>query len=123
LSHCDRAVIDGYGGVFWDKLQDQLRSALDHNGIIASWIDIRAARLPEEQIKTIVDPFLGGDDPFFDTRFTGRVAGFLDKDKREENWPNLQIVIIRKYRSTVGGANSIFQQQIAVRAKHIKGVL
>lgn len=116
-------MIDGYGGVLWDKLLHQLQSALNQRGIKASWLDIRAARLPEEQIKTIVDPFLSGDDPFFGTSFTGRVAGFFDKDEMEENWPNLQIAIIRKYRSTVGDANPIFQQQIAVRAKHIKGVL
>ncbi len=74
-------VIDGYIGVFWEDLRARLDAALAQHGIHAAWHDVRAALLPESEIARLVAPFLGGDDPIFGTRFTGRLADFFQAEK------------------------------------------
>lgn len=81
LSSHRRVIIDGYTGVFWDSFHDSLADALQQLGVTASWLDISKAYLPEDQIENLVKPFLGDDDPIFGTRFTGKLADFLDEDK------------------------------------------
>lgn len=72
-----RVMIDGYAGVFWDDFRRQLDQALRAHGVDADWIDMRDFLLPEPQIEGLVAPFLGGDDPIFGTRFTGKLADFF----------------------------------------------
>ena len=74
-------IIDGYQGIFWDRLRADLDAALQDQGIMASWTDISTALLPEETIDRLIEPFLGGDDPIFGTRFTGELSNFFDADK------------------------------------------
>ena len=81
LSHYDRVVIDGFGGVFWDQFRETLDRELHQQGITPAWVDVRTAQLPETQIEALVEPFLGGDDPIFGTRFTGSLADFYDSEK------------------------------------------
>jgi mannose-6-phosphate isomerase class I len=73
--------IDGYVGVFWDQLRDGLDRALRRIGVQARWIDVSQALRPEAEIDTMIEPFLGGDDPVFGTRFSGGLADFFDKGK------------------------------------------
>lgn len=75
-----RVVIDGYVGVLWDLLREQLDAALKAQGVTMTWTDMRSAYLPEAQIDALITPFMGGDDPIFGTRFTGTLADFFDKD-------------------------------------------
>lgn len=81
ISSQRRVIIDGYGGVLWDHFRDQLRAALETRGVAATWLDVNAALLPEAEINVRVEPFLGGDDPIFGTRFTGTLADFFDADQ------------------------------------------
>jgi len=73
-----RVVIDGYGGVFWDHLRSRLQSELEARQIAAAWLDVSTALLPESAINARIEPFLGGDDPLFGTRFDGTLADFFD---------------------------------------------
>ncbi len=77
----ERVAIDGYIGVFWDDFRDKLDAALKTQGVHAAWFDMRDSYLPEPEINALVDPFLGGDDPIFGTRFTGTLADFFDASK------------------------------------------
>jgi mannose-6-phosphate isomerase class I len=81
LSDNRRVIIDGFAGVLWDDLQISLKDALQRQGITATWLDIRDAFLPEDQVEALVEPFLGGDDPVFGTRFTGELTDFFDGEK------------------------------------------
>ncbi len=76
-----RVVIDGYGGVLWDDLRERLDVALRSQGVAASWVDVANAFLPEEVVWQRIEPFLGGDDPIFGTRFTGSLRDFFDADR------------------------------------------
>ena len=76
-----RVTIDGYIGVFWEDLRMRLDTALSKRGIRAAWHDVRAALRPEPEVERLVAPFLGGDDPIFGTRFTGRLGDFFDADR------------------------------------------
>ena len=73
-----RIVIDGYVGVLWENFQQNLGAALEQQGITPNWVNIQKALKPEETINTLVEPFLGGDDPIFGTRFIGDLADFFD---------------------------------------------
>ncbi|MCC6169398.1 MAG: class I mannose-6-phosphate isomerase [Caldilineaceae bacterium] len=80
---CGRSqvVIDGYGGVYWEHLRRQLGAALAARGVQPRWIDVACALGSGERIEALAEPFLGGDDPLFGTRFTGRLCDFFDPDR------------------------------------------
>ncbi|MFN8497114.1 MAG: class I mannose-6-phosphate isomerase [Anaerolineae bacterium] len=78
LAQHERVVIDGYAGVLWEDLREQLDAALRRRGILASWHNVADALLPEDEVWRRVAPFLGGDDPIFGTRFTGGLRDFFD---------------------------------------------
>ena len=73
-----RVVLDGYVGVLWDDLRDELDLVFRQQGVTVHWCDVRTAHLPEADIDALVEPFLGGNDPIFGTRFTGSLADFFD---------------------------------------------
>jgi len=70
-------LIDGYVGIIWDDL----RQALEQAGISANWIFTHDLMKSEAEINSLVEPFLGGDDPIFGTRFTGTLRDFFDDEK------------------------------------------
>lgn len=76
-----QVVIDGYGGVYWEHLRQQLGAALAARGVRPRWIDVACALGSGEHIEALVEPFLGGDDPLFGTRYTGRLCDFFDPDR------------------------------------------
>src|SRR5687768_6063090 len=71
-------VIDGYVGVLWNHFRNQLDQALHNHGVRAHWVSVAKALRPAAEIETLVEPFLGGDDPLFGKRFTGTLADFFD---------------------------------------------
>ncbi len=77
-------IIDGYIGVLWDDFRDRLKQALGQLQLDPEWINIQLALKSEEEIDNLVEPFLGGDDPIFGTRFTGALADFFDGRKLAE---------------------------------------
>ena len=74
-------VIDGFGGVLWDKFRIQLNAALSAQGINPLWYDITACLKPEAAIDEMLKESLNGDDPVFGKKFTGELADFFDKEK------------------------------------------
>ena len=70
-------VIDGYVGVLWENFRNQLDQALHNQGVLAQWISVEKALRPVDEIKTLIEPYLGGDDPIFGKRFTGTLADFF----------------------------------------------
>jgi mannose-6-phosphate isomerase class I len=75
--------IDGFIGVCWDVLRDCLQVALELRGLAPIWIDVADAQRPREDISDLVEPFLGGDDPLFGTRFQGTLSDFFDHSRLE----------------------------------------
>ncbi len=77
LSGMPLVLIDGYGGILWDVL----RASLEGAGLEVNWIFTHDLMKPEDEINMLVEPFLGGDDPIFGTRFTGALSDFFDSSK------------------------------------------
>lgn len=75
-----RVVIDGFAGVYFDDFRQRLDAALARRGVRALWYESRAALKSRAEIDKLVQPFLGGDDPLFGTRFTGSLADFFDPE-------------------------------------------
>jgi mannose-6-phosphate isomerase class I len=76
-----QVTLDGYGGVLWDELRLRLTEALARRGLTAAWRSVDEALRPLAEIEALVTPFLGGDDPLFGTRFTGRLRDFFDAER------------------------------------------
>ncbi len=75
-----RVMIDGFGGVFWQNLREQLEREFVQRGLRVTWFNLDHAFRPPTEIESLVKPFLGGDDPLFGTRFTGSLADFFDAE-------------------------------------------
>jgi mannose-6-phosphate isomerase class I len=76
-----RLVIDGYAGVLWEDFRERFDAALKRQNITANWVNVNSALKSKEEIETLVQPFLGGDDPIFGTKFTGELSDFFDMEK------------------------------------------
>jgi mannose-6-phosphate isomerase class I len=76
-----QVVIDGFGGVLWENLRSYLEHALAKKGIRVAWHNVEDALLPESKVYQLIEPFLGGNDPLFGTRFTRSLADFFDPQR------------------------------------------
>ncbi len=81
-------TIDGYGGVLWSNWCEQLHAALQRLNIGVVWHDVSGALKSEAEIDALCAPFLGGDDPLFGTRFTGRLVDFFDEQRLQALTPD-----------------------------------
>jgi mannose-6-phosphate isomerase class I len=83
-----RVTVDGYGGVFWENFRAQLDAALQRLGVQTAWVNVEQALRPDAEIARLAEPFLGGDDPLFGTRFRGTLADFFVADKLTQLRPD-----------------------------------
>ncbi|WP_255449758.1 class I mannose-6-phosphate isomerase [Seonamhaeicola sediminis] len=82
-------IIDGYIGVFFDKIKTQITEAFKSKGKDVAWFNTETALRPEAEIDTLIAPFLGGDDPIFGKRTTLQLEDFFSKEKLAHLKPNL----------------------------------
>src|SRR5882757_1402300 len=61
-------VIDGYEGVFYNKIKEELDKQITSEGLTINWIQTSAYLKPAEEIETLVWPFLGTMDSVWGTR-------------------------------------------------------
>jgi mannose-6-phosphate isomerase class I len=117
-----RVVIDGYVGVLWDLLRDQLDADFKAQGVTVAWMDIRSAHLPEAEIDALIMPFMGGDDPIFGTRFTGTLANFFDMNARTALQPddNVDISILYGCGAALAGWDDAFLVYVDVPKNEIQ---
>lgn len=82
-------VIDGYEGIFWEKLREELQEALPSD----LKINIQETRewfLPERQINTMVKNFLGEKGSVWGKKFDKELIDFFDKEKIRNCKPNFK---------------------------------
>jgi len=83
----EKVIIDGFSGIYWDKLVGRLNDYLNAKGITANWYCVDAAWKCEREINTMLEPFLGGDDPVFGKKFNGALIDFFDQEALSEIKP------------------------------------
>jgi mannose-6-phosphate isomerase class I len=76
-----RVIIDGFGGVLWADFSDRLQQALDRMGSQPRFFCVDIALRNEDEIRSLTEPYLGGDDPLFGTRFPGSLRDFFAQEK------------------------------------------
>lgn len=81
ISRHSQVVIDGYLGVFFNVLKDELNAELLALGKSVKWTDISTALRPETEIDRMIAPFLGGNDPVFGTRTILELSDFFNAEK------------------------------------------
>lgn len=72
-------LIDGYQGVWFDRIRRDLGRYFQDAGKSVLWIDMQTALLSPVEIDELIAPFLGGDDPLFGTRTTLQLSDFFDE--------------------------------------------
>jgi mannose-6-phosphate isomerase class I len=75
-------LIDGYGGVFFDSIKDEINNFLEKKyRVRAMWINTFDFQRPENDTDRLIAPFLGGDDPLFGKRAALSLADFFIPEK------------------------------------------
>ena len=102
-------ILDGYGGVFWQDFRQRLELVLKTRGIRTNWVCAEDAMRSPAEIDALVQPFLGGSDPVFGTRFTGRLEDFFDANKLEQlrPEPNAELNLIYGCGASLTGWNGL----------------
>ncbi len=70
-------IIDGYAGVFWDTLKQQIINALEHKAVTVKCFHASDYLKPEKEIEEMTSPFSGGSDPLFGTRCHLHLSSFF----------------------------------------------
>jgi mannose-6-phosphate isomerase class I len=81
-------IIDGYNGVFFDRIQGQLDKIFLNNGYKVSWKKTSDFYKPAWQILEMTAPFLGGDDPLFGRRSSLNIEDFFIAEKLKSVLPD-----------------------------------
>ncbi|WDF57326.1 class I mannose-6-phosphate isomerase [Mucilaginibacter sp. KACC 22063] len=59
ISQSNAVIIDGYVGVFWDRIKDSLQSYFQEKGLNVNWIHTSDYFKHEHEIDQLISPFLG----------------------------------------------------------------
>ncbi|WP_421893275.1 class I mannose-6-phosphate isomerase [Marinoscillum sp.] len=81
LSNSSHIKIDGYVGVLFEDVKQQLNVAFQKIGIQPKWVNVNDALLSEEEVNQKVEPFLGGDDPIFGKLTHLQLIDFFNSDQ------------------------------------------
>ena len=68
------ARLDGYAGVDWNGIKSKLITALHTQGVRVHWYETRAWQKPEEEVDTLIKPFLGPEASVWGTKTTLELA-------------------------------------------------
>jgi mannose-6-phosphate isomerase class I len=86
-------IIDGYAGVFWDKIQSALQQQIAGAGLTVNWIDTAAYLKPASEIDTMAQPYLGEPDAVWGTKCLLKLKDFYETEKLTVQLPDNQFDI------------------------------
>ncbi|MDR0692249.1 MAG: ROK family protein [Prevotellaceae bacterium] len=84
------AVIDGYEGVLWNKLVDDLSAAPALKGKKVRWFHVSAAMKPAAEIAQMIAPFMGASDSIFGKITDATLADWFYADKLRQMQPDAE---------------------------------
>lgn len=74
-------ILDGFIGVDWDEIQRELGRLFQIEGLTVNFFKIKDCLKSEKIIQTLVEPFLGGDDPIFGRKTSLSITEYFDDCK------------------------------------------
>jgi mannose-6-phosphate isomerase class I len=81
-------VIDGYAGVFFDKIKEELDQQLEKEGLSTKWVKTETFLKDQQEIQQLVAPFLGEYESVWGTRCTLELADLFKKDELTAQQPH-----------------------------------
>lgn len=81
-------VIDGYAGIAWDVIEEQLNTYAKNKNLTISWIKTSAYLKAEKDIDIIIKPFLGEEDSVWGTKCTLELKDFYKITDLASQIPN-----------------------------------
>jgi mannose-6-phosphate isomerase class I len=101
-------VIDGYEGVFYNKIKEELDKQITSEGLKINWIQTSAYLKSAEEIETLVQPFLGTIDSVWGTRCTLQLKDLYDQRALAAQKPDdtYDINIVIGSAATLAGWNA-----------------
>lgn len=88
LDKSDIIVIDGYQGVFFENIKENLEQYFSQKTSKVNWIDVSSYLKPAAEVDVMIAPFLGGNDPIFGSRTTIHLADFFRIDELKKHSKN-----------------------------------
>lgn len=74
-------ILEGYGGVYWDLIRDQLSRVFEKNNTAVKWHNINSVLKPECVIEEMVAPFLGTPDAVWGTKTVLDLPDFFEAEQ------------------------------------------
>lgn len=79
---------DGYSGVLWDRLEEDIMTVAAERGTKVKWLHTGQFLKPEKAIREMTSAWSGGDDPLFGKRCELQMADFFDMPALERARPD-----------------------------------
>lgn len=87
IAHEKIVILDGFEGILFDKIKDELDLLLRNSfNIAAQWISSSDYLKPEPEIDEMIYPFIGGTDPLFGTRCDLSLIDLFDQQKLKKTY-------------------------------------
>lgn len=80
ISHHKTVVIDGYVGVFWERVEAALQQCFDEQGLTVNWIRTAQLLKPADVVTSLVAPFLGEQESVWGTKASITLADLFKND-------------------------------------------
>lgn len=76
----ETVIIDGYIGLFWDRIATELRTELEKQNIKVNWYFMQNFIKPEAEIDQLVSPFLGTENSVWGIKTSLELIDFYQVD-------------------------------------------
>ncbi|MBG6235573.1 mannose-6-phosphate isomerase class I [Pedobacter sp. CAN_A7] len=90
-------VIEGYVGLFWDKIQEAINKCLAEEGLTVRWINTSDYLKAPADVDVLVAPFLGTEDSVWGTKCTLSLADLYQTEnlstQRPDETADINIII------------------------------
>ena len=81
FSNHSKIIIDGYVGIFWEILAEQLFKEFVKRNIHANFFNVKSAMKTEDSIAEMINPYMDDSESIFGKKTDLELIDFFDKDK------------------------------------------
>jgi predicted NBD/HSP70 family sugar kinase/mannose-6-phosphate isomerase class I len=108
LAEQKNVVLDGYAGVFWEHLVEQIGAEFNRQGKKVRWLHVETAMLSPEKIDKMIRPFMKEADSIFGKITDKQLSDWFEPDKlkRLQPDPSVDINILVGCGAALAGWNA-----------------